>query len=383
MVVVAGLVGGQRGADRRTGKGDAGPARARAGRGRHVARCGPRARSSRKTQVKVSADIMGKIVRLAVKEGDRVQARPAHAPARRHPVPRRRTRRPARRWRRREARLREAERRQGRGVELTSGRRRCSSRSCCRRRSGTRRPTPTSRAHRARRPRARRWRAPRRRSRARATTSRRRRFVAPIDGVVSALNVEAGRDRDHRHHEQPRHPDPRRSRTCRGCWCGPTSTRPTSSTCTVGQKAQDHGGRAARHLVRGHRDRDRQHREALDSTVGGRGPDQLRGQGGVRPGRARRCGPGMTADVEIETATHAKTTGGADPGGRRAHRARARARRARRARREGETPKRGDANAAEDDTAGKKDKEITGRVRGAATASRSSSRCAPASRARR
>ena len=67
--------------------------------------------------------------------------------------------------------------------------------------------------------------------------------------------------------------------------------------------------------------------------------------------------PGMTADVEIETATHARTTGGADPGGGRALRARARARRAAKSRRS-----RGATTPWPriEDTVGHRDKEITG-----------------------
>ena len=68
--------------------------------------------------------------------------------------------------------------------------------------------------------------------------------------------------------------------------------------------------------------------------------------------------PGMTADVEIETATHAKATG--VPIQAVVVRTERELERAQKGKAKERKPRRSDAIAAEDDTAGRKDKEITG-----------------------
>ena len=215
-----------------------------------------------KTQVKVSADIMGKVQRLLVKEGDRVKRGQLHAAARRHAVP---------------LGARPGARRAvvGRGAAARGARRplKVSESNYKRQRSlfeqkllsqaeWDQATSANESAHVA-------VATAQRGSLAGAGGVDRRRGQpqqVPVPGAVrrrgERAQRRAGRDRDHRHHEQPGHADPG--------GLGPVAhagARRRGRDRRRGHEArpegQDHGGRAARHLVPGHGDRDRQHRQAL------------------------------------------------------------------------------------------------------------------------
>ena len=215
-----------------------------------------------KTQVKVSADIMGKIVVLAVKEGDRVrkgqlmlqlddtQYRAYHEQARATAATAR-------------ARAREAEQglRGGRG-DLPPAAGAVRAEAAVRRRVGPGHVGDRGGAQRGARPRGRRSRARTRRCPAAADNLRKTRFVAPFDGVVSALNVEAGENVITGTMNNPGTRDPR--------GLGPVADaregrrgRDRRGGHEARAEGEDHRGRAARHVLPGHRDRDRQHRQAL------------------------------------------------------------------------------------------------------------------------
>ncbi len=182
----------------------------------------------------------------------------------------------------------------------------------------------------------------------------------PIPGAVRRCGQRAQRrgrrDRDHRDHEQSRHPDPHGvrplahagARRCRRNRRGRHDRRP---------EGQDHGRRAARHVVRRHGARDRQHREAL-GDLEHRGADQLRSQSRLRRERARdparddgrrrdrdRDPTRKTLAVPIQ-AVVVRT----DRDLERAEKRKSGAKK----------PRKGDAIAADEDTVGRKAKEITG-----------------------
>jgi multidrug efflux pump subunit AcrA (membrane-fusion protein) len=152
------------------------------------------------------------------------------------------------------------------------------------------------------------------------------RFVAPFDGVLSALNVEKGEI------------------VITGTMNNPGTQIMTVSDLSrmlvraevdeTGRRrhearpeGEDLGGRVPGHDVQRHRDRDRQHREAL-GDLHGRGADELRGEGGVRLQRTR--GParddGRRGHRDRDARADAR---GADPGGDHPHPEPARPRRPR------------------------------------------------------
>ena len=193
-----------------------------------------------------------------------------------------------------------------------------------------------------------------------ADNLRKTRFEAPFDGVVSALNVEAGEN------------------VITGTMNNPGTEILVVSDLSrmlvradvdetdvvdmrVGQKARDLRGRAAGHLVPRHGHRDRQHRQALGHSRRSRARRTSRSRW-CSTRTCPRCGPGMNADVEIETGTHAKTLGVPIQAvvvrtqsdlDRAAHKPGARAKKpAKKAK--------GLELAADEDTVGRKEKEITG-----------------------
>ncbi len=242
-----------------------------------------------KTQVKVSADIMGKIVVLAVKEGDRVrkgqlmlqlddtqyraydgQARATAASAR--------------------ARAREAEQTL-KGAEATYRRQQALFEQ---RLLSEAEKDQADSAIQAARSAAQAARQEVLRADATVVAAadnlRKTRFDRPVRRRGERAERRGGGERDHRHHEQPRHGDPGRLGSLADAREGRRG-RDGRRGHEARAEGEDHRGCPARHVVPRNRHRGRQHGEAL-AHLGGRRADQLRGQGRLRRGRARRCGRG-------------------------------------------------------------------------------------------